>query len=258
VSSILFHIPHASRLIPEEWRSQFVLNDIELSRELITMTDSFTDELFHIGDSVDYLRFPVSRLLVDPERFPRDEDEPMASRGMGAIYTRTHDGRPLKSNERSLELMEAFYHLHHAALAEWTRERLLTDGRCLIIDCHSYPSTPIRCDMNQEPNRPDICFGTSDPHTPSDLVAAAVDAFEGAGFSTAVDWPYAGTIVPLEYFGVEPRVSSLMVEVNRKLYMNETSGEKSGLFEPTMSNLQTCLRQMVGEWSAENGILGSK
>jgi hypothetical protein len=39
----LFHIPHASRLIPDDWRSMFVLDDIELWRELITMTDSFTD-----------------------------------------------------------------------------------------------------------------------------------------------------------------------------------------------------------------------
>jgi N-formylglutamate amidohydrolase len=169
----------------------------------------------------------------------------MASRGMGAIYTRTHDGRPLKSNKRWQELMEAFYHPHHAALTDWTRERLLTDGRCLIIDCHSYPSTPIRCDMNQEPNRPDICFGTSDPHTPSDLVAAAVEAFEGAGFSTAVDWPYSGTIVPLDYYGIDPRVSSLMVEVNRKLYMNETTGEKSETFAQTKAKLQSCLRQTV-------------
>jgi len=249
VASVLFHIPHASRWIPDAWRSEFLLDDAELARELITMTDSFTDELFDIGNSVDYLRFPVSRLVVDPERFPRDEDEPMASRGMGAIYTRTHDGRLLKSSERSLELMNAYYHPHHAALSQWTQERLQTDGRCLIIDCHSYPSTPIRCDMNQEPNRPDICFGTSDPHTPSDLVAAAVEAFEGAGFSTAVDWPYAGTIVPLDYYGIEPWVSSLMVEVNRKLYMKEDLGEKSESFNLMRMKLQNCLVSIAGFWA---------
>jgi len=249
VASVLFHIPHSSRWIPDEWRSQFVLDDIELQRELITMTDSFTDELFDIGNSVDYLRFPVSRLLVDPERFPRDEDEPMASRGMGAIYTRTHDGRPLKSSGRSLELMNAYYHPHHSKLTEWTRRRLLTDDRCLIIDCHSYPSRPIPCDMNREPNRPDICFGTCHPHTPVELVAAAVEAFAEAGYSTAVDWPYAGTIIPLEFYGVDARVSSLMVEVNRKLYMDEKNGEKSESFDQTRIRVGNCLKAIVGNWT---------
>jgi N-formylglutamate amidohydrolase len=257
-ASILFHIPHASRLIPDEWRSLFVLDDLDLQRELITMTDSFTDELFDIGDSVDYVRFPVSRLLVDPERFPRDEDEPMSSRGMGAIYTRTHDGRPMKPNERSTDLMNAYYHPHHAALTDWTQKRLLTDGRCLIIDCHSYPSEPIACDMNQEPNRPDICFGTCDPHTPPDLVQAATEAFESVGFTTAVDWPYAGTIVPLEYVGNEARVSSLMIEVNRKLYMDEATGSKSELFDQTRIRLQKSITSIVSKWTACVGDLGGQ
>ena len=46
------------------------------------MTDHYTDELFHEpNDDVRRLLFPVSRLLVDPERFADDELEPMTAVG---------------------------------------------------------------------------------------------------------------------------------------------------------------------------------
>jgi N-formylglutamate amidohydrolase len=47
------------------------------------ITDHFTDDLFalpnHLATPV---RFPVSRLVVDPERFENDELEPMS----GAVW----------------------------------------------------------------------------------------------------------------------------------------------------------------------------
>ena len=82
---VLFHIPHDSVLIPDECRELFVLNDADLEREMIRMTDLHTFELFAGGAAPERaVRFPVSRLLVDPERFPDDRDEPMAARGQRA------------------------------------------------------------------------------------------------------------------------------------------------------------------------------
>jgi N-formylglutamate deformylase len=76
--------------VPPEERQAIGLDDAALNDELLRMTDAYTDELFpptrvEAGRVV----FPLSRLICDVERFPSDEDEPMASRGMGVIYTRT-------------------------------------------------------------------------------------------------------------------------------------------------------------------------
>lgn len=50
------------------------------------MTDHHTDELFLDAVSgTASLVFSVSRLVVDPERFERDDMEPMAARGMGLL-----------------------------------------------------------------------------------------------------------------------------------------------------------------------------
>ena len=72
--SIVFHIPHASKHIPNEYIKYFNLSKKDLEIELLKMTDHFTDELFDISCSnIHQLKFPLSRLLVDVERFEEDE-----------------------------------------------------------------------------------------------------------------------------------------------------------------------------------------
>ena len=78
---MIFHIPHSSTIIPENIRNHFELNDDQLTNEIKHMTDWFTSELF--GMAVDHLgvrvEFPISRLVVDPERFFVDEEEIMSN-----------------------------------------------------------------------------------------------------------------------------------------------------------------------------------
>lgn len=43
---VVLHIPHDSVVIPDSVRSQFVLDEGELAKELLRMTDRYTHELF--------------------------------------------------------------------------------------------------------------------------------------------------------------------------------------------------------------------
>ena len=57
--SIVLHIPHASKHIPDEYLKYFTLSKKDLEIELLKMTDHFTDELFDIsGDNIHQLKFP--------------------------------------------------------------------------------------------------------------------------------------------------------------------------------------------------------
>ena len=90
--SIILHIPHSSQYIPKEYLPYFHLNKETLKIELLRMTDHYTSELFLFkNDLISTITFPVSRLLVDPERFENDLQEPMNDLGMGCIYTKTND-----------------------------------------------------------------------------------------------------------------------------------------------------------------------
>jgi N-formylglutamate deformylase len=79
---MILHIPHSSDLIPEQFRDQILLSDDDLTAELLRMTDAYTDELFSYPGATTVL-FPISRLLVDVERFSDDKKEPMTKGGMG-------------------------------------------------------------------------------------------------------------------------------------------------------------------------------
>ena len=44
---------------------------------------------------------------------------------------------------------------------------------------------------------------------------------ESCGYSTARDQPFSGTIVPMKHYRKDHRVQSLMIEINRWLYLAE-------------------------------------
>ena len=88
--AIILHIPHASTVLPSE--VEFLLGQEELAYEVDAMTDHNTDRLFDLPGARRCV-FPVSRLVIDPERFIED---PMESVGMGVVYMRTAKGEALR------------------------------------------------------------------------------------------------------------------------------------------------------------------
>ena len=84
---MILHLPHTSTLIPKNFRQDFLLSDQELQEELNRITDHATDAIFQGAFSkANAIVFPVSRLVVDPERFSKDSQESMSQVGMGVTY----------------------------------------------------------------------------------------------------------------------------------------------------------------------------
>jgi len=241
--------PHSSGLIPEEYREQFVLTDDALEKEKLLLTDAFTDEIFAIDDDlITSVTYPVSRLLVDPERMMEDADEPMAAVGMGSVYTRRCDGTPLRRELSSAErkkLLLKYYTPHHRAIAEAVEKSLSHRSCALIIDCHSFPSSPLPCDADQSTPRPDICIGTDPFHTPKWLLNILLDDIKESGFSYEINRPYGGTFVPHPYYGKNDSVFSIMLEINRSLYMDEGTGRKKRGFDDLADKILGFLSTLI-------------
>lgn len=229
----IFHVPHASKALPPEIRERILLDDGDLNRELLALTDTGADRFFlpcQIQEDRTVL-FPWSRLTVDVERFREDRDEPMAARGMGAVYTRTSEGRPIREPGFDRERMLAdYYDPHHARLTAAVREALAEHGTAFILDCHTFPSRPLPCELDQEPDRPDVCIGTDGFHTPDWVVGSLEETFRRSGLRVAENRPYAGTMVPLEFLGRDRRVLSVMIEIRRGLFMEEGTGVYGNAF----------------------------
>lgn len=241
------HIPHASRLVPTECRSAILLDDTALAEELRLMTDAYTEELFALDGSAP-IRFPISRLVVDVERFTDDAHEPMATRGMGVLYTTRANGQPLReppSPAERTELLDRWYHPHHDRLTRAVDQAIAGHGRCLLLDAHSFPSRPLPYELDQCPHRPDICLGSDDFHTPPALLNLAHAAFTAAGFSVQINAPFSGALVPGTHCRRDARVAALMIEVRRDLYMHEDTGARRNDFASFAGRLQQLLQELV-------------
>jgi N-formylglutamate deformylase len=219
-SGVILHVPHSSRVIPARVRERILLDDAALRAELDHMTDAHTDVVASQAAALAKRRpwllvNATSRLVVDPERFP-DEREEMRTVGMGAVYTRTSHGAPLRADDpaHARWLLRTFYEPYAAAMAELTRARLAATGAVVILDVHSYPTRPLPYELRPTSPRPAICLGTDPFHTPAPLLAAAREAFGGCG-SMGLDTPFSGCYVPLAHYRREPAVRSLMVEIRR-------------------------------------------
>jgi N-formylglutamate deformylase len=233
----VLHIPHSSRSIPTEERVRLAISDAELEAELLRMTDAFTAQLFPpTAHQAERIVFPISRLICDVERFLDDVDEPMAARGMGAVYTATSTGSHLRATLSDVErerIITQWYRQHHAKLTSAVDQVLARQGFCLVVDCHSFPAHPLPHEPDQDPQRPDICVGTDPFHTPAGLSLAIAREAGEQGLTVAVDKPFAGALVPAKHYQKDRRVSSIMIEVNRRMYMNELTGEPLASFQST-------------------------
>ncbi|CAM5599778.1 N-formylglutamate amidohydrolase [Streptomyces viridochromogenes] len=244
-SPVILHVPHSSREIPAGVRSGIVLDDAALERELDHITDAHTASIAEAAAraaGVTPWRFVnrLSRLVVDPERFP-DGREEMLAVGMGAVYTRTTHREPLRPDGTDPEpLVERYFRPYAQAMTDAVADRLAATGRAVIVDVHSYPADPLPYELHADGPRPPVCLGTDSFHTPPGLLAAAREAFAPCG-ETGLDSPFAGTYVPLEFYGEDPRVSALMVEIRRDTYMTEPGGPAG----PGLTRLAGALAALV-------------
>jgi N-formylglutamate amidohydrolase len=240
MKKLVLHIPHSSTEIP--LLEGYVSSHDEIQQEIIKLTDWYTDDLFD-SQADDKIVTPFSRIFCDVERFADDELEIMSKVGMGVLYEKLDSDELLRkvTPELRKKILNDYYWKHHDSLTTIVEEQLKRNGECLVIDCHSFPSNPLQKAINQNSNTPDFNIGTDSFHTPKKYIEASINYFENLGFSLGVDRPYSGSIVPMKYYQKEKRVSSIMLEINRKLYMNEPTNEKSTDYNNTKEVVQDYL-----------------
>ena len=214
---MILHVPHSSRAIPRSVREDILLTDDELEIELDEMTDSDTDvlasEAAYLAKRKPWIfRNSLSRLVIDPERFP-DDREVMNQVGMGAVYLKTSQGGDLRlvDQARDTALIEKYFAPYAAALEELARRILKTHGKVSIVDVHSYPISEHPNGVNKGQRRPPVCLGVDEFHTPQWLIDLASQSFNKLG-EVVLNEPYAGTYVPLSLYGHDKRVTSVMME----------------------------------------------
>ncbi len=207
--------------------------------------DSFVDELFESAprQGAPLLRALFPRAYLDPNREPYELDpamfedplpgyantrSPRVAVGLGTIPRVVANGWDIYSGKlvfsEVLARLRSHYWPYHAALADLIGTTKARFGTCLLIDCHSMPSTGPSTDRDGPGpgQRVDVVLG--DCHG-SACAAAVTDtaarALKSMGYRVARNRPYAGGHVTRHYGRPQQGVHALQVEINRSLYMDE-------------------------------------
>lgn len=100
-------------------------------------------------------------------------------------------------------------------------------GSKLIIDCHSFSSIPNLLNRNP-PSDIDICIGYNDDDTCPDkaVIGNIVQHFKSQGYKVGINEPFSNS----KTFAVPTEYHTVMIEVNKRLYMNEETLEKNDNF----------------------------
>ena len=241
--NIILHIPHSSPYIP--FYDGIIVGKHDANNENNLLTDWFTDELFDLPFPKAVTSF--SRIFCDVERFEDDLLEVMSQKGMGMCYTHMDNGRKMRevSTDLRARIKSGFYDPHHQSLEALTTDILLKEGHATVIDCHSFPDTPLNRDLNKEIPRPDFCIGTDGYHTPEKLGRTAFDFLSGRGYKVGINVPYSGTMIPMKYYKRNKKVRGLMIEVNRKLYM--TVSNDTVLKSENFNSVKSVIKDLFNE-----------
>ncbi len=232
--NILLHIPHSSTSFPVN--TPYTFDDLNVEERLLI--DYYTVELFtplNNMEQVSSLVFPYCRLYCDVERLVND---PLELQGLGISYVRHHHFPSRYASFSTLQSAFPLYADFHAAVSKQMVEK---GSDLLLIDCHSFSAKPNL--LNTNPPDIDICIGYNDDDTrPTDAVLTAIaHHFRSRGYKVGINTPFSNSktfSVPLPYH-------SVMIEVNKRLYMNESTLEKSPGFLPLQRDLQSLYRVLL-------------
>lgn len=245
VTPVVFCSPHSGRIYPQAFLAAARLDPHTLRKS----EDCYVDELFlpvvELGAPLIAARFPRAYLDVNREPYELDPElfngrlpdfaNTQSARvigGLGTIARIVADSEEIYRERMPIgvafERIEQLYRPFHAALAgllEATRKRF---GVAVLIDCHSMPSSAI----GQPPGaRPHFVLGDRfGASCDAKLTRFVRDLLQAQGYDVQVNRPYAGGFIT-EYYGNPARgVQTLQLEINRALYLNETTLERNEHF----------------------------
>ena len=244
-AGLVFASPHSGNIYPKSFIQSTNLDPKSLRRN----EDIFVDRLFMpvIDYGVPFLTAHFPRCFVDLNRAANElplkwqntivSDEPApitprAAAGIGVIPTHIHEDLPIykdePSREEALARIAHFYTPYHAELDAILNQARAKFGQALLIDCHSMPGFAA-----MGGRRADIILGDRFGracHKPTlELIR---DLFKQAGFSVALNHPYAGGYITAHYGRPQDNIEAIQIEINRDLYVNPiTLKPKSGYQE---------------------------
>ncbi len=248
----VFNSPHSGRHYPERFLAMSRLDGHAIRRS----EDCFVDELVGsappLGAPLLAANFPRAYLDVNREPWELDPRmfveavpsyanirSPRVAGGLGTVPRLVGEGLDIYATRlplsEAVERVETIYKPYHDTLKRLLMRTHARFGYAVLIDCHSMPAS-VRIGENGV--RPDFIigdrFGTS--ATPA-LTETAIGLLTAMGYTVAHNKPYAGGFITEHYGRPTRNLHAIQIEINRGLYMNERTFQRSGGFDALADDL---------------------
>lgn len=250
---LVFDSPHSGAIYPEDFRFDCPLPVLRGAE------DAYVDELFGAAPATGAMLigalFP--RSYIDVNRSLADLDEslidgrwpgPLAPGvktrlGMGLIRRLAKPGLPVYARKLPVAEIEQrvadYYRPYHAALDAACDRLYARFGGLWHVNCHSMPSlSSANSRQGAGVPRPDFVLGDRDGTTcDGAFTRFAAATLAAMGYDVRINDPYKGVELVRKHGRPAERRHSLQIEVNRRLYMDEATLEKTSGFAKLQADI---------------------
>ncbi len=261
---LVFDSPHSGTLYPQDFGYAAPLSVLRMAE------DAHVDALFAVAPEhgATLLAALFARSYIDLNRPLQDIDPELLAEpwpdpvrpsektrlGIGLIWRLAQPGVAVYARKLSVaELrarIETYYLAYHDELARTLDALHERFGVVWHIDCHSMASrgsdiTPDR----DAAERADFVLGDRDGATCGPIFTDFVRSrLAGMGYSVAINDPYKGAEIVRRYADPPARRHSLQIEINRRLYMDETTRKPHAGYAKLAADLQHLVRDLA-DWA---------
>ena len=259
---MVFASPHSGGWLPDDMGAIADLSRMTLR----SAEDVEVDRLVTAGPGLGtpLIEARVSRAYVDLNRAP-DELDPVlidgidgsvsakVAAGYGVLPRRAGDGSPLYARRLSAtEAADRIARVHtpyHAALGDLMRQARDRHGTALLVDWHSMPSRAAGGRATGRGARGvDIILGDRHGASARGGVTRRIRTLlESEGLRVALNTPYAGGYGTQTWGRPDEGFQAIQVEINRALYLDETTLEPS----PDRDRFSRLLDRVIAALSRE-------
>ena len=164
-------------------------------------------------------------------------------KGIGLVWRLLDTGEPIYTRKLTVAEVQrriaTCYAPYHKAVRDAINSAHKHYGAVWHINCHSMPATSsIISEEGPGVPRADFVLGDRDGTSCAPAFTAFVTlTLRSMGYDVRVNDPYKGVELVRAYSDPAEHKHSLQIEVNRKLYMNETSREPNANFAKLQSDI---------------------
>lgn len=258
-SFLVFDSPHSGRCYPSDFNFSCDPKSLRRSEDILV------DRLFEpvVAGQYSFLKALFPRSYIDVNRDSQKIDGKLLPRtgasdlkrvdeahGTGLIRRFCSYTMPQPIYDRKLTLSEVFnrlngyYHPYHKKLTQMLHITHQKMGGYVYLSCHSLPSKF----RDGGDNPYDIYLGTQDGQScDPNILSALKEQFERKGYKVAINKFFKGGHNIKTYGDPSANQHAILVEINRKLYVDENTLRPNKNFEKLQSDLKDIIKHFDAE-----------